>query len=103
MMKKIISFISAMFLTLAIGNAFANVQTAVTDTAITTEVKTLLFEKKMLDNQTNFNPLDVHVETTNGQVMLTGHVKNEHEKTRAAEIAQSAKGVKNVNNQLVIQ
>jgi hyperosmotically inducible periplasmic protein len=103
-MKKIISFISVMFLTLMMGNAFANIQTAVSDTTITTEIKTELFEKKMFDNNTNLDPLVVHVTTANdGQVTLTGHVKNEHEKMRATEIAKSVNGVKSVDNQLVIK
>ena len=104
MMKKIISFISVMFLTLMMGSAFANMQTSASDTTITTEVKTELFEKKLFDNKTNLIRLVVHVTTTNdGQVTLTGHVKNEHEKIRATEIAKSVNGVKNVDNQLIIK
>ena len=102
-MKKLASLISVLFLTLVMGQAFANAQEAITDTAITLEVKTLLLEKKIVDNKSSFNPLAVHVETTNGVVKLTGHVKNDQEKTRAGEIAQSAKGVTSVDNQLVIQ
>ncbi len=101
-MKKIMSFVSALFLMLALStNAFATVGQATEDTAITTEAKTMLFEKKLFDGA-NFNPLNVHVETKEGVVLLTGHVKTEAEKGRAAEIVQSVKGVKSVDNQLAI-
>ncbi len=102
-MKKFAAIISTLFLTLVMGQAFANAQEAVVDTAITLEVKTLLLEKKIVDNQSSFNPLAIHVETTNGVVKLTGNVKNDQEKTHAGDIAKSAKGVKSVDNQLVIQ
>ena len=102
-MKKIMSFVSALFLMLALSsNALATVGQAIEDTAITTEVKVLLFEKKLFNDE-NFNPLDVHVETNEGVVKLTGVVKDDAEKNRAAEIVQSAKGVKSVDNQLVIK
>jgi osmotically-inducible protein OsmY len=107
-MKNLMSYVSAlllmlMFSTTTFANVTHDVAQATIDTGITAEVKALLFEKKMFDSQTNLNPMDVHVDTTNGEVMLTGHVKDEQQKTRAAEIAQSAKGVKSVNNQLVIK
>lgn len=102
-MKKIISLFTAMFLTFMMGSAFASMTGAITDTGITAEVKTLLIEKEMFNAQTQLNPLDVNVETTDGVVLLTGHVKDEQQKAKAGEIAQSAKGVKSVDNQLVIK
>ena len=106
-MKKLMSYMSALFLMLTLSTGvFANahdVAQAAKDTAITSEVKTLLFEKKMFDSQTNLDPLTVHVETKNGEVALTGHVKDEQQKTKAEEIAKSAKGVTGVNNQLVVK
>lgn len=102
-MKKLMSYLSAFLLLLTLSTGvFATVGDVIVDTGITTEVKTLLFEKKLFNGE-NYNAMDVHVETKNGEVLLTGHVKTEAEKTRAGEIAQSAKGVKSVNNQLTIQ
>ncbi|MFA6037374.1 MAG: BON domain-containing protein [Legionellales bacterium] len=97
MMKKILTFVSGLFLMLTLaGNAFATIGQATDDTLITTEVKAKLLEKKI-------NPLEVHVETTDGVVMLTGHVKSEADKGLAAETAQAVKNVKSVNNQLVVK
>lgn len=102
-MKKILTSLSALFLMIMLSaNALAHVEQTVEDAAITTEVKTLLFEKKLVNNE-NFNPMHVHVETTQGIVKLSGHVRNDAEKTRATEIVQTAKGVKSVDNQLAIQ
>jgi hyperosmotically inducible protein len=96
-MKKILSLVSALFLMLTLaGNAFATVGQATDDTLTTTEVKAKLAEKKI-------NPIEVHVETKDGVVTLTGHVKTEADKGLAAETAQAVKNVKSVNNQLVVK
>ena len=45
----------------------------------------------------------VSVETMNGTVLLSGFVKSAAEKSRAEEIARSAKGVKSVKNAIVVR
>lgn len=102
-MKKILSLVSGLLLIFAFSaHSFANAGQAVVDTGITTEVKILIFGDKLTGNE-HFNPLHVHVTTVDGVVTLTGHVKTDADKAKAAELAQKAKGVKSVDNQLVIQ
>jgi hyperosmotically inducible periplasmic protein len=52
------------------------------DTAITTKVKTDLLSSKGVSGT------DIRVETTNGEVQLTGFAGGEQEKQRAAESAK---------------
>ncbi len=102
-MKKLTALTSVALLSLSMSGVFAaDLMQDTKDTAITSEVKTLLFEKKAVEGET-FSASDIHVTTKNGQVILQGHVKTETEKTRAGEIAKSADGVRSVKNELVVE
>jgi hyperosmotically inducible protein len=68
----------------------------VDDSTITTKVKA-----KLLADDT-FNGLAISVETFEGEVTLTGAVKNPDQQTAAEKIAQSVPGVRSVNNLLKI-
>ena len=46
---------------------------------------------------------DVGVTTLNGNVRLTGRVNSERERQRAAEIARNVKGVRSVNNEIIVR
>jgi len=66
------------------------------DTRITTLIKLRLLEDEHLSS------LDIHVETINGKVTLTGFVPDEASKERAISIAEMTNGVTSVNSQLKI-
>jgi len=69
----------------------------VDDTTITTSIKSSFISDKAVDAS------NIHVETLNGTVMLSGFAKNETEKTTAGTIAMKAKGVKSVRNEIVVR
>ncbi len=69
----------------------------VDDVAITSRVKTDLLESHKVDG------LDVNVDSTNGNVVLSGWASNMSESQTAASIARHSKGVKSVDNQLKIK
>ncbi len=69
----------------------------VDDVAITSRVKTDLLESHKVDG------LDVNVDSTNGNVVLSGWASNMSESQTAAGIARHSKGVKSVDNQLKIK
>ena len=69
----------------------------VDDSVITAKVKTALLSDKEM------HALDVHVETFKGRVELSGFVASEADKLRAVKDANSVKGVKSVENGLVIK
>jgi hyperosmotically inducible protein len=68
-----------------------------TDAEITTAVKT----KFLAD--TKVSGLDVHVETTNHVVTLTGAVKSAAEKAEAYRVAKKTAGVHQVVNKLTVE
>jgi hyperosmotically inducible periplasmic protein len=70
---------------------------AIDDTWITTKVKTKFFDETLLKSS------DIHVETTDRVVTLTGAVASSSAKTRAATIASGTEGVTRVVNQLVVK
>jgi hyperosmotically inducible protein len=70
---------------------------SIDDTTITTSVKS----KLAVDKASSLSR--VGVETTRGTVQLTGVVENAATKDKAAAIARSVSGVKNVVNNLQIQ
>lgn len=70
---------------------------SVDDTTITTTVKS----KLAVDQASSL--ARVGVETTRGTVQLTGVVENAATKEKAASVARSVDGVKNVINNLQIQ
>jgi hyperosmotically inducible protein len=67
------------------------------DTTITTKVKS-----KLLGSEGVWSS-DLSVKTTQGVVQLSGLAKSEQDRSRAAEIAQSVAGVKQVDNQIRVQ
>jgi hyperosmotically inducible periplasmic protein len=69
----------------------------VTDTAITTKVKTALDTDPITKSST------IHVVTENGVVTLSGDVANASVSEQAERIAQSTASVKSVTNQLTVQ
>jgi hyperosmotically inducible protein len=72
-------------------------KTEVTDTAITTKVKTALDTDPITKSST------IHVVTENGVVTLSGDVANASVSEQAERIAQSTASVKSVTNQLTVQ
>jgi osmotically-inducible protein OsmY len=66
------------------------------DSATTSAVKTALALNKQIAN------FDIHVETANNTVTLTGQVPAEDDKRVAGEIAVSTEGVTNVSNDIQV-
>ncbi len=69
----------------------------VDDAAITTKVKSALLADKEVSG------LAVKVKTYRGSVQLSGFVKSEAEKMKAAEVAQRVEGVQTVNNDIIVK
>lgn len=69
----------------------ANIEERISDTWITTKVKSSLLIS------TNVDGLDLSVETKDGVVTLTGSASSAAERDLAVEIAKDIKGVKNVD------
>ena len=67
------------------------------DSAITTKVKTLIFEDSFAKE------LAISVTTFNGKVTLTGAVETTAQKKKAEELTRSMAGVTGVNNTLEIK
>jgi len=64
------------------------------DSAITTDVKTKFLAEPGVSG------VDIHVDTKNGVVTLSGNVKTKAEETKAISIARGSKGVKRVVNHM---
>ena len=69
----------------------------VDDVAITANVKTKLLDSGQVDG------LDVNVDSTNGNVKLSGWASSAAEAKKAGDLAKTVKGVKSVDNQLKIK
>lgn len=67
----------------------------VSDSAITTKVKSALLAEK------DVNSLDISVETYDGTVQLSGFVDSQWQIDQAVKIATAVKGVKKVKSDLV--
>jgi hyperosmotically inducible protein len=78
----------------AVKNAYTGTATALTDTKITTKVKTAFATGKGIDSN------DIHVKTTAGVVTLGGQVKNLEMAARLVAIAKNTEGVRAVTNDL---
>jgi hyperosmotically inducible periplasmic protein len=93
--------VAAVSLTAMTGCAVTRDQSSVgayvDDTAITTAVKAKFVEDKSVDAAA------ISVETLNGTVLLAGFAKNAAEKSNAETIARSVKGVKSVDNRIVLR
>jgi hyperosmotically inducible periplasmic protein len=81
----------------AVSRGQETVGAYVDDAAITTSVKTRLFDDKDVAGSS------ISVETLNGTVMLSGFAKNGLEKNRAEKIARDVKGVMAVKNEILIR
>jgi osmotically-inducible protein OsmY len=75
-------------------NAAEKTGEVITDAAITSEVKTKFLAEPGVSG------LDIHVDTNNGVVTLSGNVKSKAEAAKAMSIARDSKGVKRVVNHL---
>jgi hyperosmotically inducible periplasmic protein len=71
------------------------------DTLITAKVKGYFVKKRLLDNS-NLPLENLHVETNNGVVYLTGSVNTQSQKMNAVRIAKSISGVKGVESRLQV-
>lgn len=69
----------------------------VDDAAVTAEVKTKLIDSKAVDAGA------VNVQTLKGEVALSGFAKSAAERQRAEQIAREVKGVRAVQNNLVVR
>ena len=67
------------------------------DSVITTKVKSLLSADDFLKS------FDINVGTYQGSVQLSGFVDSKKTFTRAAEVAMGVKGVKSINNDLIVK
>jgi hyperosmotically inducible protein len=67
------------------------------DIAITTKVKASILENSQL------SIMQINVETFKGIVQLSGFVNSNEISAKAADVAKTVKGVKKVNNSLVIK
>ena len=66
------------------------------DSVITSTIKTRLFDEKSIDSTS------ISVVTLNGNVQLTGTVKNVSQKNTAESIALKVKGVRKIKNDIAI-
>ena len=69
----------------------------VDDTAITTKVKTAIFNEKTLKT------LQINVKTYQGVVQLSGFVDSTQSVRKAGEVAGNVEGVKEVKNDLLVK
>lgn len=72
----------------------SSMENVIPDTAITANIK-----GKLLAEQT-INSTVIHVETTNGKVVITGEVPDEEVKIKVESIAKNTDGVKEVQSLL---
>lgn len=94
-----IAAVSALLFTAgcAVSRGQESVGAYVDDAAITTSVKARMVEDKAVDAAA------IKVETLNGTVMLSGFAKNSVEKSTAESIAMKVKGVKMIQNNVVVR
>lgn len=69
----------------------------VDDAVITTKVKAVIFEDD------NLNSVDIKVETKDGVVQLSGFVSDEADIDTAENLAETVKGVKDIENDIKVR
>lgn len=69
----------------------------VDDTAITTKVKTAIF------NEESLKTMQISVKTFKGEVQLSGFVNSAQVVKKAGEVARSVEGVVSVKNDLIVK
>jgi hyperosmotically inducible protein len=74
-----------------------NTKRELTDSLITTKVKTVILAEKGLKT------MQISVETQKGVVLLSGFVDSAAQITRAEQVAKGVEGVKSVKNSLVLK
>jgi hyperosmotically inducible protein len=79
------------------GKKFESTGEYFDDLAITTKVKTSILENSQL------SVMQINVETFKGTVQLSGFVNSNDIAAKAVDIARIVKGVKKVNNSLVVK
>jgi hyperosmotically inducible protein len=80
----------------AIGDVAEKTGQALGDGAITSKIKTAIL------GETGLESLQIHVATASGVVTLTGTVDSQANSDRAASIATTVEGVKDVENRLMV-
>ena len=80
----------------AAKDAYHGTERAVKDTTITARVKTALAKDK------DVKASAIHVDTVAGVVTLNGQVPSPQVAQQVTQLAQQTKGVKGVNNQLMV-
>ncbi|HEY1722960.1 MAG TPA: BON domain-containing protein [Magnetospirillaceae bacterium] len=98
-LKHIVA-ISAVTATLGACSAVSGRETAgqyVDDTAISTDVRAKLV------GDTGFKATQIHVETMQGVVLLSGFVDKPEDRMKADHIAWDVKGVKSVKDSIVVR
>ena len=98
---RIATLVAASAIVMAAGCAVSRGQESVgayvDDASITTTVKARMVEDKAVDAAA------ITVETLNGNVMISGFAKNTLEKSTVESIAIKIKGVKSVQNNIVVR
>ena len=87
----------AAFAVCATAHAAESAGKYVSDSVITTKVKSLLAEDSFLKS------FEIGVKTYKGRVQLSGFVNSQDAVKKAGEIARSVKGVKSVKNSLMVK
>jgi len=86
-----------LILTTLFAGCSGNARQFVNDSGITAEVKT------KLANNPDTKAKDIHVDTIDGVVRLSGIISSEKERITANNIASKVKGVRRVDNALLLQ
>ncbi|WP_027148440.1 BON domain-containing protein [Methylobacter tundripaludum] len=96
--KLIIGFLLAMLIAGCAGGAtHESTGEYLDDSVLTTKVQTSILGDSRL------KLLQINVETFKGVVQLSGFVDSAGAATRAVELARTVKGVKTVNNSLIVK
>jgi osmotically-inducible protein OsmY len=101
-LKLIVRFFMGLLLIMAIAGCAGSQKTASTgeffdDSVLTTKVKASILGDSRL------KVMQINVETFKGVVLLSGFVDSAAAAKRAVEIARTIRGVKSVNNALVVK
>lgn len=79
------------------ANTARSVEQNISDTWITTKVKSALLYNRFIDSE------DIKVETRNGVVYLKGTVEDRHQKDQALSVTRDIRGVKDVKAELKLE
>jgi hyperosmotically inducible protein len=102
-MKKMTRYVSlttvifVIVLTVACGGVKESPESYVSDSWITSKVKSALLADPLVSG------FDVQVETYKGIVQLSGFVNSREQADEAVKVARSIKGVKGVENRMTIR